>query len=669
MSTTIEKLQKLINTKKALQTAINNKGGAITDDTPFDEYPLAVDTLSTGGNSDVSFRTLTFTKDYQYNDMTTFQYISTYEDRQFIGKWISSNYEEPILLKLRGSMDGTNFFNVWACSFVDGSFDPEDKVFSHIKFLVVLDEYELKFSLLNANQSSDADGAIILNRITTREGDTDVTSQFLPAMTKLELFLPIEKNEPTLVAGLYETGTENLITSWEDLLANGTVHVDNGVVYTNFDTEEGVNGSSEALTGDLILPNDGTITSIGDASYDEEWNLSGRIGFEGCENLTNVVIPQSVKTISDESFAYCISLTNIVIPDSVTSIGKYALGGCALTDVVIPNGVTSIEEGAFDSCENLTNITFSNNVTSIGEYAFAYCISLTNIIIPESVTSIGDSAFYNCSNLTNITIPESVTSIGDSAFDGCNSLTNVTIGDGVTSIGNYAFNLCINLPNIIIPDSVTSIGDYAFNNCASLTNVTIGDGVTSIGEKAFAISALENVYYNGTIEDWCNIKFDSTSSNPISFGDHFYMLDSNDKYYEVTKIEIPNTITLIHDYQLCGFDNLTDVVIPDNVTSIGEWAFFDCRSLTNVTIGNNVASIGGSAFRGCDSLTNITIPNSVTSIKQYGFGFCRNLTQINYNGTKAQWKAISLESGWDGTTGDYIITCTDGTIAKDGTES
>ena len=49
MSTTIEKLQKIINTKKALQTSINSKGGTITDDTPFDEYPLAVDGLSVGG--------------------------------------------------------------------------------------------------------------------------------------------------------------------------------------------------------------------------------------------------------------------------------------------------------------------------------------------------------------------------------------------------------------------------------------------------------------------------------------------------------------------------------------------------------------------------------------------------------------------------------------------
>lgn len=47
MGTTAEKLQKIINTKKALQTSINNKGGAITDNTPFDQYPLAVDNLST----------------------------------------------------------------------------------------------------------------------------------------------------------------------------------------------------------------------------------------------------------------------------------------------------------------------------------------------------------------------------------------------------------------------------------------------------------------------------------------------------------------------------------------------------------------------------------------------------------------------------------------------
>lgn len=82
-----------------------------------------------------------------------------------------------------------------------------------------------------------------------------------------------------------------------------------------------------------------------------------------------------------------------------------------------------------------------------------------------------------------------------------------------------------------------------------------------------------------------------------------------------------------------------------------------------------MTSIGTRAFEYCTHLTSITIPDSVTSIGAGAFYSCKGLTSIAYAGTKTQWKAISLGSIWDLDTPDYIITCTDGTIAKDGTET
>ena len=45
MGTTAQKLQKILDTKVALKNAINEKGGTITDDTPFDEYPIQVSNI------------------------------------------------------------------------------------------------------------------------------------------------------------------------------------------------------------------------------------------------------------------------------------------------------------------------------------------------------------------------------------------------------------------------------------------------------------------------------------------------------------------------------------------------------------------------------------------------------------------------------------------------
>ena len=96
-------------------------------------------------------------------------------------------------------------------------------------------------------------------------------------------------------------------------------------------------------------------------------------------------------------------VTNLVIPNSVTSISDYAFYDCdSLTSVTIGDSITSIDYATFRGCSNLTSVTIGNGVTSIDNYAFEGCSSLTSITIPDSVTSIGEDAFYDCSNLKDV---------------------------------------------------------------------------------------------------------------------------------------------------------------------------------------------------------------------------------------------------------------------------
>ena len=88
--------------------------------------------------------------------------------------------------------------------------------------------------------------------------------------------------------------------------------------------------------------------------------------------------------------------------------------------------------------------------------------------------------------------------------------------------------------------------------------------------------------------------------------------------------------------------------------------FDNCKT---ITIGENVETIPSLAFASCN-VTKVTILNGVTSIGERAFSRCRDLTSIHFQGTIAQWNAISKGSDWNNNTGSYTVHCTDGDIAK-----
>ena len=451
---------------------------------------------------------------------------------------------------------------------------------------------EVKTSTSGFGNNQATQGNISNNSGTEGTEDSDVTELLEPGLYNSGA-IELAKT------GDVEAAQDMIKTSWNDLLAAGIVHVTNGVVYSNLNFDTWENASSDALDGDLVLPNDGSITSIGDFVYDEDsGNYIGNVAFGCCYKLTGISIPDSVTIISENAFSDCSSLTSVTIGNGVTSIGYYAFAHCySLTNITIPNNATEICMSAFYECTSLTSIVIPNGVTSIGDYAFAYCYKLTSITIPDSVTSIGNWAFCCCTSLTSVTIPNSVTSIGEDVFYECTSLTSVTIPDSVTSIGALAFYQCKGLTSITIGNGVTSIGERAFQHCTGLTSITIPDNVTSIGYEAFR---------------------DCTG--------------------------------------------LTSVTIGNGVTSIDYWAFSHCEGLTSITIPDSVTSISNGAFSVCTSLTSITIPNSVTSIGNAAFSACRGLTSIIYSGTKDQWYTISKDVSWNNYVPATYVQCTDGQV-------
>ena len=119
--------------------------------------------------------------------------------------------------------------------------------------------------------------------------------------------------------------------------------------------------------------------------------------FGSCTSLTEIKLPNSLKTIGYDAFSYCEILKSIAIPNGVTELpGNYSHSN-------------EVFRGVFFDCTNLESVT-----------------------LPSSLKKIGECTFINCENLKDITIPKGIEVIDRSAFSGCKSLTEISIPDGVT---------------------------------------------------------------------------------------------------------------------------------------------------------------------------------------------------------------------------------------------
>ena len=239
--------------------------------------------------------------------------------------------------------------------------------------------------------------------------------------------------------------------------------------------------SADSTAATFYVP-EGCVKIESGRCYDANNRELGKIP----EDVSSVVIPNSVTEIGSNAFEVYSSLTHINIPNSVSEIGRNAFRRCSkLTNVNIPNSVTRIGWYAFEGCSSLTNVNIPNSVTEIGSYAFQNCTSLTHVNIQNSVEIICEGAFKNCSSLTHVNIPSSVTEIGMYAFEGCASLTHVDIPNSVKKISVGVFKNCSKLTHVNIPNSVTEISFDAFRRCVSLAHVNIPNSVSKIGWNAF----------------------------------------------------------------------------------------------------------------------------------------------------------------------------------------
>ncbi|MBQ3164851.1 MAG: leucine-rich repeat domain-containing protein [Lachnospiraceae bacterium] len=177
--------------------------------------------------------------------------------------------------------------------------------------------------------------------------------------------------------------------------------------------------------------------------------------------------------------------TEVIIPETIDGKEVTVIGGFKnrddLTSVIMPDTVKKITTNAFLNCINLSYVKLSINIEEIEEYAFDG--QFTEIVLPETLKKIGDYAFSGVS-LETITLPPEISSIGAGTFSQT-SLETVTIPGNVRVIEEGAFSDCKQLKEVVIEDGVEVIEESAFEKCTALEKVIIPVSVTDIDMYTF----------------------------------------------------------------------------------------------------------------------------------------------------------------------------------------
>lgn len=218
---------------------------------------------------------------------------------------------------------------------------------------------------------------------------------------------------------------------------------------------------------------------IGQSFNHSEETPSGQILYYNVSSNGTTQVVHPAESSEFTWSGYTAPTDTLIIPDSVTYMGtKYpvtSIGDRAfylfcqdLTTVILPNTITSIGNRAFSYCTGLESISLGNGVTTINTMAFAACSTLTAIVLPSSVTTMGTDVFQGCTNMTSAVLSNSLSTISNHTFLNCTQLKNVILPEGITTIGNSAFSYCHKLDSLVIPSTVTSIGISSFGFCDSL---------------------------------------------------------------------------------------------------------------------------------------------------------------------------------------------------------
>lgn len=459
--------------------------------------------------------------------------------------------------------------------------------------------------------------------------------------------------------GLLSVNIPNSVTTIGDnafmgCLQLASISLPNAVTMVGVGTFQGCSslasvtfGSSVTTIGNVAFEGCSSLTSL---HIPNSVTMIGNWAFCNCTSLNSLYIGSSVAYILQNTFSGCNNvryihynarsascsyysagsyqsslpvsgLTQLVVDDSVQSLSQYTFANANLLDTVyIGSGVSAIDANAFSGTANVHYLHFNSNHFTDANFpraAFASFANLTQLVVGDSVLHIPSSAFASKTYLQQVTFSPSLVSIGDSAFYNCTSLQgSLQLPATLTSLGSSAFQNCSHINGtLLLPATLQSIGAKAFAGCVKIAgSLNIPSGVQHMGSAAFSN---------------CDSLLVLTTNGSLAIPDDAF--NGCDRLFQVSLA--PST-PMVGSSAFRDCVRLSDVSLGNSLTSIGNKAFQGCIRLSSVAMPSTLATIGDSAFYSCLQLGGIlAFPSTISSIGNYAFANTQSITQIVMRGS------------------------------------
>lgn len=330
----------------------------------------------------------------------------------------------------------------------------------------------------------------------------------------------------------------------------------------------------------------------------------------GNQSLKEIILPDTIKEISDYAFLSVSNLESVKIPSGTEKIGQEAFLGTSLKSVTLPKSLKSLGANAFNYTE-ITKVNIPINLEKISGNPFSCCASLKEITIDKGNEYFTVTDGYLCTkdnktlicglNSESVVIPKKVEAIGNYAFAGLDKIKSVKFSSKVKSIGSYAF-FNTSITELDLPDKLERIGFCAFRNTMwddlsedntntiGFTEVTIPDTLNYIGDAVFSGQPVS--------------KFIVSEKNKHFSSSGQFLFNKNGEQLIACgggtggDVEIPNGVKEIKYNAFSGCNKIgrnademtiTSITVPDTVVSIKDDIFIN--DLSKVTIGKNTAVI------------------------------------------------------------------------------